>query len=463
MKALSILSLVLLAAPEKDAAERLRVAWASQYEWREDGIENATLDFHYTYRWQSRANEEQASASEGHGQIVVVGRKIARQQYPAAEQGRGREISSHLEWVVRRFARAPFEEQFKDVTFDGPEPAGKELERITVVGKKSRFGYLLKGDRLDALEWRPGTPPLQYKVGDLGGGYAILGEESSFDLGERGKTVTKRTLTTAKGKGAPYPDRYRYVLETPAGVVTIELKFEPPVFNAEHPVVGDPAARDLLEDAWAHRYALPHDLRLEASFQRSIDNDLGEAYWYRTVKGKLQIWGLDDIQFMLDEGVIPGRNSTYLLKQRLQAHFEWIVWLLGERKFDKEFEGCGFALAPDDDPDDDTQVVELIGHPRVLAYRVEKGRITGYLENAKEKDLWWNFRLKKVKDDLARIESLTVETGGERRKLDIRYSRKGGVEVPVGFEAIGRGYRSGDDRCGVAKFRLKRVKVSRPG
>jgi hypothetical protein len=165
---------------------------------------------------------------------------------------------------------------------------------------------------------------------------------------------------------------------------------------------------------------------------------------------------------MIDEGVVRNQGRASTVKQRLKEHFDWLVWMVGEREFGKEFEGCGFALAPDDDPDDETRVVELLGHPKVLAYRVEEGRITGYLEKTSEEDRWWNFKLRKATDDRARIDQVTVEIGGERLKLSIHYRRKDGIDVPVDFEAVGRGWGGREERCGVAKFRFKRMKVSRP-
>jgi len=455
------LSLLLLAAPE-DAAERLRVAWASQYEWREDGIENATLDFRYRSGWQSREHEDQHWEVEGRAQIVVVGREIVRSHFPGGAGRRG-QLEGHLKWILGRFVRAPFEEEFKDMRFEGPEPTADGLVRITVAGEKARHHYVLDGDRLVGEEWLqgssegPGFNRQRYTVGDLGGGYVILGEEVAWNLGERGTATTTRKLTTGSSDRYPYPAKYRYALDTRQALLTVEIEFDPPTVNAEHPVVGDVAARDLLQAAWGRRYTLPEGLRIQAEFQRRIDKELDQCYWYQTVKGTLQVWGMERIQFLLDEGVIHNPDATSLLKQRLEEHFRWLVWLLRERAFADEFEKCGFALTQDGD----AAVVQILGHDRVLAYRVEKGQIAGYLDSAGAGDRWWRFRLKKVKGDLGRIDGLSVTIDGRRLDLAIHYRRKGGIEVPVDFEAVGWGFGDKGERFGVAKYLFKAIKVTK--
>lgn len=458
--ALVLVVLTVAAAEEpEDVAARFRVAWVSQYEWREDGVENATLDFTYRRRWRSHEDEKRDSFYEGRGQIVVLGHGIVRRHLPGADENRQREILSHLEWVLKRFARAPFEERFQDAQFEGPQATDDGLQRVTVVQGNTRLHYVLDGDRLAGQEWpvKETWNRCRYTAGALGGGYAVLGEEVSWDLGERGKTLSKRHLTAAKGERAPSPRAYRYLAESRQGITELEIDFEPAVFDREHPVVGDPGARDLLADAWTRRYVLPRDLRFEAEFQRRIDAELDKAYWFGTVKGTLQIWGVDEVQFLLDERVIHNRAGTYLLDRRLEDHFRWLVWLLREREFEQEFAGCGFALAVDGD----AAVVSVLGHARVLAFRVEKGRVAGYLENDADGDRWWTFRLRKVKGDLARIESVSVKIDDRRLKLPIRYRRHGGIEVPVEFEAVGWGFGEQSGIFGVAKYELKKVKVTR--
>ena len=39
--------LLLLLVPPPDAAQLLRTAWASQYEWKEDKVQNVTLEFRF--------------------------------------------------------------------------------------------------------------------------------------------------------------------------------------------------------------------------------------------------------------------------------------------------------------------------------------------------------------------------------------------------------------------------------
>ena len=60
MLRVALVSLVVFGAPDKDkaeelgpAAKKLRTAWASQYEWREDGIKNVTLGFSWERTYTS--------------------------------------------------------------------------------------------------------------------------------------------------------------------------------------------------------------------------------------------------------------------------------------------------------------------------------------------------------------------------------------------------------------------------
>ena len=55
----AVLAFLLFAAPDADPARKLlRVAWASQYEWKEDKVANATFDFEWSRYTRTRRNEE---------------------------------------------------------------------------------------------------------------------------------------------------------------------------------------------------------------------------------------------------------------------------------------------------------------------------------------------------------------------------------------------------------------------
>ncbi len=295
----ALITLTMLAAPE-DAAAQLRIAWASQYEWRESGVSNAALEFTYSYHWKGPKDQEWRY--EGRGQVVVVGTEIVRRHYPGATESRRKQIDSHIAWAVGRFVRKPFEEEFKQMTFEGPDPTEDGFLRISVAPKESPSAkryFLLKDGRLAGREWRLGTPEdpkfnrLTYATGEVGDGYAVLGEDTTWTH-DGATTSTTRRLDLAKGDEYPYPKSYSYRLSSNTGTADVHIDFVAPAVNARHPVVGDPAARDALKEGWGHRYVLPNDIHIEAQFHRRVDNDLAKLGWWDTVKGSLQVWGMDE-------------------------------------------------------------------------------------------------------------------------------------------------------------------------
>lgn len=126
----TLLAMALLGAPE-NAGAALRIAWASQYEWKESGVENVVLEFAYTNQWHATDSDNQ-SHSEARGQIVVVGSEIVRRHLPGVSETRRKTIEPHLAWVLERFVRKPFEEEFEDMTFGGPEPTEEGFLRVSV-------------------------------------------------------------------------------------------------------------------------------------------------------------------------------------------------------------------------------------------------------------------------------------------------------------------------------------------
>ncbi|NJN14446.1 MAG: hypothetical protein HC813_02085 [Planctomycetes bacterium] len=138
----------------EEAAQNLRVAWASQYEWREDKIESVVLDFTYAGSWKGNREGEESRWSGG-GQILVVGNELVRGHYPGADESRRKQLHEHLTWVASRFVRRPFEEHFKDAKISPAEPLSDGSVRI----KTGTIAYLLKSDRLIGAEVDVGTPP----------------------------------------------------------------------------------------------------------------------------------------------------------------------------------------------------------------------------------------------------------------------------------------------------------------
>jgi hypothetical protein len=465
--ALTLLALVVVGAPG-DAEAKLRVAWASQYEWKESGVENAVLDFTYTYQWQG-AKEGQGWTYEGQGQVVVDQSGIVRRHYPGATEARRKQIDAHVVWVVERFVRRPFEKEFEEMVFEGPETSKEGHLRVAVAptsAPDSRRYYLLKDDRLVGREFwvgataNPQFDRLSYTLGDLEDGYVILGEDVTWTRGGQ-HTTTVRRLTTATGDKCPYPKEYGYSLKSTTGQSTVGLDFLPPKVNVEHPAVGDPKARDALKAAWAKRYVLPRNLRIEAEFHRRVDKDLAKLGWWDTVKGNLQVWGMDDISVGLDARLFRDATWTNEIKRLSEGHFRWLFRWMRDDPFEEAFKGCGFEFVKEGDQ---TMGVSVFGYEHALGFLLEDEAITGYLRHSTEEEGWWRFRLKKTRDGRVRIESMSTKFGHKSCKLGIKYVRQKGFEVPRYFEALG-GPRWGKDEGGhgVAKYSLKKLKVSLPG
>jgi len=145
-----LVALVVIAGPggEKtelsEAAKRLRVAWASQYEWREDGLKNVTLNFSWERKRVSKRGEERIA--KGTGQVVVVGRAIKRVHVDGGWSSDRWEVAEGVRWVLDRYMRQPFGEAFRDVEI---KDAGKSVAgafRVSAAGRT----YYLKNDRIIA-------------------------------------------------------------------------------------------------------------------------------------------------------------------------------------------------------------------------------------------------------------------------------------------------------------------------
>jgi hypothetical protein len=449
----TLIALTVLGAP-KDAGAMLRVAWASQYEWKESGVENAVLEFGYVHQWQD-ANTDNQSYSEARGQVVVVGNEIVRRHYPGVSEQRRKGIEAHLVWVLERFVRKPFEEEFEDVTFGGPEPTEDGLLRISVAPKDNpeakRF-ILLRNDRIVGRESRSGSRIL-YTLEAVDDGYAILGDEvAGTDKDGAPWSMTHR-VELAKGEEPPLPKSYAYRFTSPRGTTDVRIEFSAPKVNVKHPVVGDPAARDAAREAWARRYVLPDDIRIEAEFHRRVDKDLAQLYWWDTVKGRLEVWGMDTVNIALDKRLFQNRSWAPALRTLCEGHFRWFFGWLYDRPFEKAFAGCGFEFI---ESEDESVAMLVFGHPSFLGFLVRDGRIVGYLDRVEDQEIWWRFKLKKT-----RIECMSTKIEKESYKLRFKYTRRKGVDVPKSFEVLG-GPRPGSTRegRGIAEYSLKKVKVS---
>ena len=107
----AILSFLLFAAPETDPARKLlRVAWASQYEWKEDKVTNATFDFEWSRSTRTKRNEE--FLQEVQGTVVIADGEVQRVHLTKGAERHKPSASKDIAWVIQRFIRKSFEESF---------------------------------------------------------------------------------------------------------------------------------------------------------------------------------------------------------------------------------------------------------------------------------------------------------------------------------------------------------------
>lgn len=445
------LALLLLLAPD-DPAQMLKVAWASQYEWKEDDVKSATIDFTYTREWGEKGENKRA----GQGQLVVSGDMIVRRHYPdATDPDTRRFIDEHVNWVLGRFVRKPFEETFKDAKFAGPERSAYDQMKITV-GERA---FYVKDDRIVAAEsgfaigGRTILVRADYKLADLGGGYAIVGETDSYTSPSDSTKVTReRTLTTRTEAERPAPASYTFEERSARGKERVVFEFHTIRFDLPDPVTLDPKARDVLKEAWARRLVLPDEIRIQGQLQRSIDKDLDRAGWRSDVQGDFQVWGMGSIQISLDEG----GDTT---REQCEKDVRWIFGLLRDTPFEKEFEGCGFEL----EPQGDDTVVRVYGYPSALAFRISNGVIAGHYDKILSEAGWWTYKTKTAGEGRFQIDNMKREVEGRKIELDFDYQRVRGHQIPkkVGVFCTGFSQRGGT-AVGVAEYAFKKAKVSFP-
>jgi len=445
------IALLLLLAAD-DPAQMLRVAWASQYEWKEDKVESVTIDFRYRRTWGQ--NDE--FVREGQGQVVVVGDEIVRRHYPdAADDEARRELNGHVDWALARFIRRPFEQVFRDATFTGPEKSAYDQMKISL----GNSAWFVKDDRIVAKEFdigergKPFIVRADCKVADVGGGYAIVGETMSYTQKTDSLKVTQeRTLTTRTEADRPAPASYSYEKKSPKEKERFQIDFASVRFDLPDPVTLDPAARDLLKDAWAHRYVLPDNIIIQGEFTRQVDRDLDRARWSGDVRGDFQVYGMNDIQVALDEG-------NELTLRTCQTDIRWIFGLLKDTPFDEEFKGCGFEL----EAQGEESIVRVYGYPNALAFRIEKGHIVGHYQRILSEHDWWVYKTKSAGEGRFQIERMRREVEGKKIDLEFDYQRVRGQTIPKKFGVFesGPGFR-GDFVVGVAEYSFRRAKVSLP-
>ncbi|MDH3592330.1 MAG: hypothetical protein OER88_10655, partial [Planctomycetota bacterium] len=355
MVASVLMSLVVLAAPtDEEAAKLLRVAWASQYEWKEDGVKNATINFNFE---EIRTAGSDDFASGGKGTVVFANGEIARIHAPGVGWRR-KVLVEELTWVFQRFARKPFEERFKDAEFKKPEKAAGDTTKIA---STKAWGYFLKEGRIVGLEYnigkgkKPFIVRVDYKPTDMRDGYGLLSEFSSFTMAGV-KTVSTRELELRRTDDAPSPKTFVKTTLMAGTKVVFKIEFELPQLNEENPVVLDTVARDALREAWQRRWVLPDDIRLDGMFQRKPDRDLGKAGWM-DVSGDFQVWGMNDIKTAVD--VKKFRRAGGQVAETCQNQIREGFGRFKATPFDAEFKGCGFTR--EESKDGKAAVIRLFG------------------------------------------------------------------------------------------------------
>lgn len=455
MLATALASLLLLAAPDDDeAAKKLRIAWASQYEWREDGVKDATLDF--TWKQTTRTRRDEVWSNSGTGQLVVVGNEIKRQHVEGVSPGGVKEVREGLEWTVRRYVRKPFEEEFKDVQVKALKPTLAGADRI----EAGDMRYLLKNERIIAVERRRGTAKkpiwdrVDYKLEGMGDGYARVRESSSWTTDKNEKLTVLAVLKQRAGAPIPVPESYTQLTELPGGGrIELTIAFGEPRINSEHAILIDPKAAELVKAAWNNRYVLPSEVRITADFERKPDKALARSNW-PTIEGELQVWGMDSIEAEVSEKSIRSRSFRATITKTCLAHIRWMFGLIKDTPFDQAFKDCGFRITQDGEK----QVVRVYGWPEAVALLIEDGNITGYLENFGPADSWTYLKLKEANGGRMLVERLTRTYEGEKLTAKISYRRTKGLLVPKKFQKL----VTYGAVFGVAEYNFRKLKVTLP-
>jgi hypothetical protein len=465
---LPALLLLLLGAPETDPAKLLKVAYASQYEWKEDQLKNVTLEFTYTWTWGPKTKPKDKKAPKlwgdlrGAGRIVVVGQSMVHGHYPDL-RGKGMdgsdvrgEFGRHLHWILRRFVRHPFDAVFRDAKFQGPEE--------TAFGQKviaRGIPFYVKQDKIVAREIderlpkakKPHMVLLQYEPGPLGGGYGLLGETCNYKVRGTDKPVAwTRKLTTKDTERAPVPLAYNYTRTIDKAKEDLTIEFDRVTVDSEHPVVLDPVARDVLKEAWERRFTLPTAMGIEGDFHRRPDKNLDKSGWL-DVAGSFEIWGMNEVKVELPEGRIRDRGWRARVEGACRDHIYWIFSLLRATPFEKEFKNCGFELVPQGKE----QVVQIYGYDKALAFKLADGAITGHYSRVFDDKGWWNYKVKRTSDGRFMLDRMKREFGKRKIELRFRYGRVRGFQLPKKFDVFAIGSR--EPYFGVAEYSFRRLKV----
>ena len=462
-----ILSMVLLDGPgTQDVARTLRIAWASQYEWKEDKLANVALDFTWSTSWTG-ARGGGKSVRRGTGHILASDGEVVRRHYPKLTRWRRDRLDRDLQWVLGRFQRRPFEEAFQQAIKEaGITAQGKTSEGALRVRAGGRLLWIAEerivGEEIDVIDGDATRKvPVQYRLADLGDGYGVVEHRCSYPVKD-GRVEWTTTLDLRTDVEFPAPLRYRHVKIDTNGRREVTIDFAPPRVNVEHPVVLDVEARDLLAEAWTTRYTLPDEIRIECEFSRELDNRLEKAGWQSTVKGEIQVWGMDKVTFALDERLFRNRRWMGDLRETCERQIGDYFASLRGVPFDEEFAGCGFERGVESERGIE---ILVLGHPRYRGFRIDEGRVVGHLGLHADDDGWWTHKLRKTRDGRYLVGRMTRRLDREKFTLEFQFARTKGCHVPRRFMAFvdpGTDRDASPDVYGVVEYELRKTRVSFP-
>ncbi|MEM8882646.1 MAG: hypothetical protein AAGD14_01090 [Planctomycetota bacterium] len=451
---------LLFADTDADAAKKaLRIAWASQYEWKEDKVRNVTLDFTWNYRWKGRRAEDEWRGKAS-GVCVIADGELKRVHLESGDRSRIDSIRAEIGWVLRRFIRKPFDEAFEETKFRGPE----KIANDRIVVRAGELGFILHDDRIVGYERNIGTEAkpnnirVDCKTADLGGGYAVLEEKSEYDT-QAGSVSIVRVMNTKGLKEVPMPSSYVHESKQRGNFSRTELAFTNPRANDEHPVVLDPEARDAVKAAWEARYRLPAGTRVDGQWNREPDNATAKGGWMRKAYGEFQFLGTE-LEVLISEKLRINEGTRRSLSDSVTGHVRQIYELVLDRPFDKAFEGVGFVR-----DESSPGVVRLLGHPAWTAVRVEQGVMSGHEDRALGGDGgWWDYRHTKAKDGRLLVSRMTRKVAGKKWHAKISYSKKKGISVPKSAEVLvpARVWNRDPTEVGMLKYTFRRLDVIAP-
>ena len=447
----ALATLLVVAGPDEEispAAKKLRVAWASQYEWREDGVKNVAIDFSWTRKTKTKRDEYER---EGTGQVVVVGNEIKRVHVTG--KGADDEIKKAVRWVIDRYARKPFEEAFKDIELKLLEKSPSGDDKVQA-GKRV---FVIKNDRIIAIERPIGKRNVRvdYKHADMGDGYGRVRELFSVKR-DNEKETTERALEPRDGSDIPMPGRYSQREDRGSLTITLSITFGEPKTNRKDAVVVDTEARDILKDAWKQRYVLPKGSRIVADFVRKPGKALGKIGW-NPVDGEFELNEQGKVEVVLSDK-IRSRRWRDLIRGNCEEHLTYLFELLRDVEFEEAFKDCGFTRQ---DSELGT-IIRVYGYGNAVAFLVDDHKISGYLDKDAAADEWTTFTLKKAKNGLAMIDRITRVYEGAKKTARISYQRaRGGVSVPKKFQYITLPGRPQHD-FDIVTYQFKKLKYESP-